>query len=301
MPSRGKGDDSSPLQMFALCRTRDQIDAALEAGVPRLYLDFEDIRLYADLVKHIKASSDRSEVWLATPRIQKSGEAGFFKLIQRAEPHGVLIRNLGAIAFFRDEGMPVTGDFSLNVANPLTAEILKKTGLERLTISYDLNIEQVVDLLASAPPSWFELTLHQHMPMFHMEHCVFCAFLSTGKDYRDCGRPCDRHEVKLRDRVGQEHPLKADSGCRNTVFNSRAQTGAEFLDRFRALGARVFRVEFVDESAEEVRRTLAAYRALLRGELTGQQLWQQLKLHSQLGVTRGQLEGIELRKVFPKA
>jgi putative protease len=27
--------------------------------------------------------------------------------------------------------------------------------------------------------------------MFHMEHCVFCAFLSTGKDYRDCGRPCD--------------------------------------------------------------------------------------------------------------
>jgi putative protease len=137
--------------------------------------------------------------------------------------------------------------------------------------------------------------------MFHMEHCVFCAFLSTGKDYRDCGRPCDRHEVKLRDRVGLEHPLKADAGCRNTVFNARAQTGAEYLTRFQALGARAFRVEFVGESPEEVQRTLAAYRALLRGELTGQQLWQQLKLHSQLGVTRGQLEGLELRKVFPKA
>ncbi|MBL9132461.1 MAG: U32 family peptidase, partial [Verrucomicrobiaceae bacterium] len=210
LPSRGKGDESSPLQIHALCRTRAHIDAALVLGIPRLYLDFEDIRLYADFVKDIKARSEATQVWLATPRIQKSGEAGFFKLIQRAEPHGVLIRNLGAISFFQDAGMPMTGDFSLNVANPLTAEILKNTGLERLTISYDLNIEQVVDLLAAAPPSWFELTLHQHMPMFHMEHCAFAAFLSEGTDFTNCGRPCDRHRVHLRDRVGMAHPLKAD-------------------------------------------------------------------------------------------
>ncbi len=74
--------------------------------------------------------------------------------------------------------------------------------------------------------------------MFHMEHCVFCAFLSEGTDYRNCGRPCDQHHVRLRDRVGAEHPLKADAGCRNTVYNSRAQTGAEFADRMVALGAR---------------------------------------------------------------
>ncbi|WP_395715707.1 DUF3656 domain-containing protein [Prosthecobacter sp.] len=287
MPSRGKGDDSSPLQMFALCRTRDQIDAALEAGVPRLYLDFEDIRLYADLVKHIKASSDRSEVWLATPRIQKSGEAGFFKLIQRAEPHGVLIRNLGAIAFFRDEGMPVTGDFSLNVANPLTAEILKKTGLERLTISYDLNIEQVVDLLASAPPSWFELTLHQHMPMFHMEHCAFAAFLSNGTDFTNCGRPCEKHRVHLRDRVGMAHPLKADVGCRNTLFNAVAQTGAQFFSELRDYGLRCFRVELLEEDKAASAEVLRAYQELLAGKRDEQDIWRDLKAQSQLGVTRG--------------
>jgi putative protease len=80
------------------------VEAALVLGIPRLYLDFEDIRRYADAVKHIKAASDTAQVWLATPRIQKSGEAGFFKLIQRAEPHGVLIRNLGAMSFFQDAG-----------------------------------------------------------------------------------------------------------------------------------------------------------------------------------------------------
>ncbi|MBL9177890.1 MAG: U32 family peptidase [Verrucomicrobiaceae bacterium] len=290
MPSRGRGDDSSPLQMFTLCRTRDQIDAAIEVGVPRLYLDFEDIRLYADLVKHIKDRTDQSQVWLATPRIQKSGEAGFFKLIQRAEPHGVLIRNLGAISYFQDAGIPMTGDFSLNVANPLTAELLKKTGLERLTISYDLNIEQVVDLLAAAPPSWFELTLHQHMPMFHMEHCAFAAFLSEGTDFTNCGRPCDKHRVHLRDRVGMQHPLKADVGCRNTLFNAVAQTGAQYFSELRDHGLSCFRVELLEEDKAEAAEVLRTYQELLAGNRDEHAIWRDLKAQSQLGVTRGTME-----------
>jgi len=129
------------------------------------------------------------------------------------------------------------------------------------------------------------------MPMFHMNHCVFCAFLSDGKDYRDCGRPCDTHRVTLRDRVGAELPLKADAGCRNTVYNNRAQTGAEYVGRLRELGARHFRVEFVNEDAAEVERTVAHYRRLLAGEITGGELWRELKLMNQLGVTRGQMDG----------
>ena len=273
--------------LFALCRTPDQIEAALETGISRLYLDFEDIRRYAELVKNIKARSDTAQVWLATPRIQKSGEAGFFKLIQRAEPHGVLIRNLGAMAFFSGEGIPMTGDFSLNVANPLTAETLKKTGLERLTISYDLSIEQVLDLLNGAPPEWFELTLHQHMPMFHMEHCAFAAFLSNGTDFTNCGRPCEKHRVHLRDRVGMAHPLKADVGCRNTLFNAVPQTGAQYFASLRQAGLGAFRVELLEEDKAESLHALRTYYDLLAGKRNADDIWRELKAQSQLGVTRG--------------
>jgi putative protease len=142
-------------------------------------------------------------------------------------------------------------------------------------------------LLRGAPPEWFEVTIHQHIPMFHMEHCLFCAFLTEGTDYTNCGRPCDHREVRLRDRAGAEHPLKADAGCRNTVFNALAQTGAEYATRLIALGARHFRIEFLDESPERVGSTLVKYRQLLRGEITGPELWRELKLLNQLGVTRG--------------
>ena len=96
--------------------------------------------------------------------------------------------------------------------------------------------------------------------------------------------------MRLRDRIGSEHPLQADAGCRNTVYNARAQTGAEFADRLLALGARSFRIEFLRESAEELQRTVGRYRQLLRGEISGGELWKEFKLINQLGVTRGQLE-----------
>jgi U32 family peptidase len=280
------GQRPSP-ELITLCRTFDQIEAALEQGIETIYVDFEDVRLYPQAVERI---GDRAHAFLATPRIQKSGEQGFFRLIENARPYGVLIRNLGSISFFRGKRFRLHGDFSLNVANPLTAGFFALRGLDQLTVSYDLNIKEVLSLLRYQPANRFELTIHQHMPMFHMEHCVFAAFLSDGTDYTNCGRPCDRHEVKLRDRVGSEHLVKADVGCRNTVFNARAQSGAQHAQALLAAGLRRFRVEFLSENGSEARHLIQVYRQLLKGEIPGAEVWRDLKVHLQLGVTKGTLE-----------
>src|ERR1051326_5503762 len=216
------------------------------------------------------------------------GEEWTLKQVVSSGADGYLIRNYDHLKFFAERRR--IGDFSLNVANHLAADYFRnKYGLERVTASYDLNHHQLEALLKAAPPEWFEITIHQHIPMFHMEHCVFCAFLSKGTDYTNCGRPCDTHDLKLRDRVGAEHPVKADVGCRNTVFNALAQTGAEHVPALLNLGVRNFRLEFLNETPETVAKTIDRYRALLGGEITGAQLWRELKLLNQLGVTRGQM------------
>ncbi len=276
-------------ELSILSRSLEQIEAALEAGVKRVYVDFEDIRRYKDAVELVRSSGDGTTVHLATPRIQKPGEAGYFKLIDRAEPDGVLIRNLGAIEYFKDRAdFYRTGDFSLNCANPVTARILREHGnLDHLTISYDLNIAQVKQMLYKSPENWYELTLHQHMPMFHMEHCVFCTFLSEGSSKLDCGRPCDKHQVQLRDRVGQLHTLHADVGCRNTLFNGRAQTGARFYEELRDAGLGMFRVDLLNESRDQALMHIQAYQQLLSGKTDGHLLWQDLDVMEKLGVTEG--------------
>ena len=53
------------------------------------------------------------------------------------------------------------------------------------------------------------------------------------------------------------------------------------------LGLRHFRLEFLNESPEAVQQTIDRYQRLLAREITGQQLWSELKLMNQLGVTRG--------------
>ncbi len=285
VPAPGGLTGRAPLRV--LCRSLEQLDAALECGIGEIYADFEDIRRYRDAVVRVREGGNGAQILLATPRIQKAGEQGFFKLIENAAPDGVLIRNLGAIAHFAPYPLRRVGDFSLNVANPLTAQHFIAAGLERVTMSYDLNIEQVLDLLAAAPPEWFELTIHQHMPMFHMEHCVFAAFMSKGTTFLDCGRPCEKHRVHLRDRVGVEHPLRADVGCRNTLFNAVPQTGARFFAQLASAGLRDFRIELLEENAEEAARVIHAYQALLSGQREGAELWRDLHAQSQLGVTGG--------------
>ena len=295
----GKGAPPRAPELIAVIRLLEQLDAAWAAGARTLYCEFENPKHYRDAVARFRQLQDSqpstlnsrvaSSIWVAAPRIFKPGEEWILKQVRSCEADGYLIRNYDHLAFFASDRK--RGDFSLNVANPWAADyLLRRYGLERVTASYDLNITQLEALLTAAPGAWFDITVHQHMPMFHMEHCVFCAFLTTGKDYRDCGRPCDTKRVALRDRVGAELPLKADAGCRNTVFNNRAQTGAEYVARLIELGARSFRVEFVNEGADEVTRTLTRYAQLIRGEITGAELWRELKLLNQLGVTRGQME-----------
>ncbi len=272
-------------ELSVICRSFEQLDAALHANADTILVDFEDIRRYREAVERARAAG--KPIFLATPRIQKAGEQGFFKLIENAAPDGVLIRNVGAIAYFRNSPLRRIGDFSLNVANPVSASLFRAQGLERVTVSYDLTVGQVAALAQSVPAGWLELTLHQHMPMFHMEHCVFAAFMSTGTSFLDCGRPCEKHRVHLRDRVGIAHPLRADVGCRNTLFNAAAQTGAKFFDRLWESGLRHFRVELLEEDAGETTKALAAYRALLDGTDDGAALWRRLKANHQLGVTQG--------------
>jgi putative protease len=272
-----------------LAQPRAQAEAAVAAGVRMIYLEFQHIKLYREAIAAVRHAAADATVFLATPRIQKPGEANLFRYLAKPGADGLLVRNAGGLLFCAERAVPFVADFALNAANELSVELLKARGAIRVTASYDLSAEQLDDLLRAVPPQWLEVVVHQQIPMFHMEHCVFCAFLSPGTDKTNCGRPCDRHGVMLKDRVGMEHPLKADVGCRNTLFNAVPQTAAEYLPRLIASGTHRFRVELLDEGPEAVARTLALYSDALAGRRDARTLWRDLKATNRSGVTRGAL------------
>jgi putative protease len=293
LTSSAKSTNPPKSEISVLVRNFEQLEAVLALGVKTVVCDFEDPRKYREAVARFRNMhpTKSASIWVAPPRIFKPGEDWILAQVQACEADGYWVRNFDHLNRFRNCRM--AGDYSLNVANALSAEhFITNCGLEWITPSYDLNVNQLLSLVRSSPADWFEITIHQHMPMFHMDHCVFCAFLSKGTNAANCGRPCERHQVRLRDRMGAEHGLKADAGCRNTIFNALAQTGAESMHILQEAGIRRFRLEFLDESALEVKQTVIQYQRLLRGEISGSELWRRFKLINQIGVTRGSMENL---------
>jgi U32 family peptidase len=287
---------AADVRLTALCRSLEQVQAAVKTDeVSMIYADFEFIKQFPAAIAVCREAG--KPIALATPRIHMPGENGYHRNILNLKPDAVLVRNTGALYFYLKERMEkpgekhplLIGDFSLNVANHKAIEVFREAGCDWITPSYDLNIQQMVDMLHRADTSRLEVVLHQHLPMFHTEHCVYCTFMSEGTDYTNCGRPCEEHRASLQDRIGMSHPVRVDEGCRNTVYNAIEQSGAEYLDTFLDLGIRSYRVEFLEENADKVREVLALYRSAIDGRIGGTEVWRKLKATNQLGVTRGQL------------
>ncbi|WP_420832377.1 DUF3656 domain-containing U32 family peptidase [Paenibacillus humicola] len=296
--SRGRAGASAKTpaaQLTALCRSLPQIEAAASSPVGLIYADFEFIKQFPAAVEMARSAGKR--IALATPRIHMPGENGYHANILKLQPDAVLVRNTGALYYYmkaRSErpGEPfpeLIGDFSLNIANHKTADLFTVAGCSLVTPSYDLNVQQMLDLLKRSDTSRMEVVIHQHLPMFHTEHCVYCTFLSDGTDYTNCGRPCEEHRVSLQDRIGMSHPVRVDEGCRNTVYNAIEQSGAEYLRQFADLGVASFRIEFLEETADKAAEVIGLYGEALAGRIGGTHVWRSLKAINQLGVTRGQL------------
>jgi putative protease len=222
-----------------------------------IYLDYEFGKNYGESTALLREAGLRSAI--ATTRILKPNEYYNFKVIERARPDVILCRNLGAVQYFQDGPFQLKGDFSLNVTNSLTADYFLSKKLETVCASYDLNARQLQDLLSHVPAGKLEVTVHQYMPSFHMEHCVFAAFLSSGSSFRDCGKPCEKHRVELKDQFGNFHQIKADQECRNTMFNATSQSAAKLIPEWKKAGLAEFRFEALYERGHELKQKILSY------------------------------------------
>ncbi len=147
-------------ELIVLVRTLPQLEAALKCGVQTVYCEFEDPKKYREAVTTFHTAfgcpapsairhppSSQPSIWVAPPRIFKTGEEWILKQVLSSNADGYLIRNYDHLKFFADRRK--RGDYSLNVANRLAADYFKNQfGLESITPSYDLNFAQLEALVA---------------------------------------------------------------------------------------------------------------------------------------------------------
>ena len=274
-------------QLHLLIRTSDQLDVAIELRPASITLDY--LELYGLRASVEKIQAQGIEARVASPRILKPSEERVVHFLRKLDCP-ILVRSGGLLdTLTTGEHPQLIGDFSLNATNALTAGMLLRLGLTRLTPSHDLNAQQVASLAAIAGAENLEVIAYQHLPVFHMEHCVFCRFLSSGTTFEDCGHPCETHRIALRDESGREHPVMADVGCRNTVFGAQSQQAGAHMESWLHAGIKHFRLEFVHESPSQIRTISKVFGNFLQGTINAVQLQRELQKASPQGTTEGSL------------
>ncbi len=279
--------DATTAQLHLLIRTPEQLEAALELKPTSITLDYLDLYGLRPAVEAIKAAGIIPRV--ASPRVLKPQEQRVVNFLLRLDCQ-IVVRSGGLLEALQGRHQhSLIGDFSLNVANQLSADTYFKLGVDKITPTHDLNADQISKLAQSIGGERFEVIAYHHLPVFHTEHCVFCRFLSKGTSYLDCGHPCEKHKVALRDGQGRNHPVMADVGCRNTVFGAEAQVASRYLDQMLKSGIMDYRLEFVHELAEDVRQVTAAFQGYFSGRLNAVELDIRLQKIAPQGTTEGSL------------
>ena len=189
-------------QVDAICSFIENNSNDKEPRVSEVIIDFLEIEGIRSAVSRIREAKDKSHqnirIVVASPRIIKPGEEGIWKTLLKQSPDAILVRSTGllyrltqlggtgqqlSIQSLSTEGdVEVTtvtlpeliGDFSLNAANAITANELLQACLSRITAAYDLSADAITEFatLLGKSAQHLEVVVHQHMPIFHTEHCV---------------------------------------------------------------------------------------------------------------------------------
>ena len=154
-----------------------------------------------------------------------------------------LIGGYGGVYAFKNKDF-VT-DFSLNVVNSKAVYTLHKLGAKRVTLSYEMNKNQIDDLIN-------EYVKHNdglpnlEMIVYGKAHLLFTKYCPL-KKFNLCGK-CKDNKYIIKDEYG-EFPIISHKDCTTTIINGKTLNLIEELETINNIN--VFRLQFTTESKQE--------------------------------------------------
>lgn len=173
-------------------------------------------------------------------------------------------------------------DYNLNVVNDLAYNFYLHNNFARVSLSPELNLSQISAM--NIVPDKTEILGYGYLPVMVMKHCVISTTLNK---HKNCGL-CLQDSYSIIDKMNESFKIIRRYQCGTEIHNSKKLMLLEYLRTLESEGVGYFRLNFVDETPDEIELVVDLHRKYFPSKLTPQEhkLIDKLK---KTGMTSGHL------------
>lgn len=229
--------------LIAAVDSLDKVKVAIENGADAILFGGENFNNRPCTAKEILSAEKivrdaGKKFYLSTPRIVRESEIdNLQKILSLKVFDAVYVHNLATLSLAKKFNLKIHTDFSLITFNNFTIDCLKNLGVESVTLSPEMTLEQIKSL-AKKSPLPVECIVHGRMELMISSYCVLGSFLGD-IDKKNCPHICRTKNFYLRDRKNILFPVACDQFCRMHILNSKTLSMIEHRKDFEGVNMRV--------------------------------------------------------------
>ncbi|MBQ6820038.1 MAG: U32 family peptidase [Clostridium sp.] len=250
-------DKDNNLNILYQCITKEQLKALLDEEVKDIAIDIFNRDKDALKINDIKELSKISDlnIYLKVPNIIKSEFDSITKVIDKVKEYikGIVTVNVGIIRKYKDE-LIIIGDYKLNIINSEALKFYQKE-IDIPTLSLELNRKEIKSILKNNKGN-VQGIIYGKTELMISEYCPIGSTFGEKSACNECNLACTRDKFTLIDRMNEKFRVMTDIFCRSYILNPSPLNLIEEKEDLKALGVNSFRVEFRDESYNEVKKVL---------------------------------------------
>ena len=243
---------------------REQFDQLNLNKLNRLYIGF-----YDGLKEAVSKAKDQGkEIYILTDKILYNKDLN--RLKNRIKPvidmiDGISVSNLGTFQFVKDNfNVKIHGDIGLNIFNSFAVNLLKEEGLESITLSPELNMDQIENICGKGSII-YETIGYGYLPLMVTKHCPM-SLIKNCKDDSNC-KSCPYSEgYGLKDRKDINFYMERKEGF-TTIYNSVPLMVLDSLHQIYNKGVNMLRLDFTFER-ERIEELQDIYYNYAKGVIT---------------------------------
>lgn len=243
------------------CVTKEQLKALMEDNsVSNIALNVFYSRIKGALnkgdIKELHEINHNKNIYLKVPEIIKQEFDFIIKVIDELSPYikGLITSNAGIIRKYKDS-MFIIGDYKLNIYNHEGAEFYGQD-VDIPCLSLELNRKEIKEVMKDIKCK-VGVNIYGKTELMVSEYCPVGSTFGNKTSKKECSMPCIKDNFTLIDRMNEKFRVLCDNHCRSHILNSLPINLIEEAEEMKTFNIENFRLDFLDESYEEVKDVLS--------------------------------------------